>query len=77
MALVITVIMITVVVGAVLLVSRQAVSAKIHTDAAHNQYQIEEACKAGIDHAVQRLCNQYVVGNGQRSRQLLQLQNLP
>ncbi len=63
MALLMTMVMIVVVVGAVLLVSRQAVSAKLHTDTAHRQHQIEEACKAGIDHAVQRVCDQYVAEN--------------
>ncbi len=63
MALVLTMIMIVVVLGAVMLVSRQAISAKTQTDIAHNQFQLEEACKAGIDHGIQRVWNRYIVGN--------------
>ena len=66
MALLVTMVMVVVVIGSVLLVSRQAVSAKIHTDTAHRQHQIEEACKAGIDHAIQKLCDQYVAQNSDK-----------
>ena len=63
MALVLTMLMIVVVLGAVMLVSSQAISAKTQTDIAHNQFQLEEACKAGIDHGIQHLWNRYVAGN--------------
>ena len=63
MALVLALIMLIVVLGAVILVSRQAISAKTQTDMASSQFQLEEACKAGIDHAIQRVWNQYVAGN--------------
>ena len=64
MALVLAVIMVGVVLGAVLLVSSQALNAKKQTDTARNQYQLEEACKAGIDYAIERVWNDYVAGNG-------------
>ena len=63
MALVLALIMLMVVLGAVILVSRQAISAKTQTDMASSQFQLEEACKAGIDHGIQRVWNQYVAGN--------------
>ncbi len=64
MAMVLTLIMLGVVLGAVLLVSSQAITAKKQTDTSHNQYQVEEACKAGIDYAIERVWNDYVAGNG-------------
>ena len=64
MAMVLTMIMLVVVLGAVLLVSSQAMYAKKQTDMAQNQYQLEEACKAGIDYTIQRIWNQYLAGNG-------------
>ena len=64
MAMVLALIMVGVVLGAVLLVSSQALNAKRQTDTAHNQYQLEEACKAGIDHTIERVWNDYVAGNG-------------
>lgn len=64
MAMVLTMIMLVVVLGAVLLVSSQAMYAKKQTDMAQNQYQVEEACKAGIDYTIQRIWNQYLAGNG-------------
>ena len=63
MAMVLTMIMLVVVLGAVLLVSSQAMYAKKQTDTAQNQYQLEEACKAGIDYTIQRIWNQYLAGN--------------
>ena len=63
MALILTMIMIIVVLAAVMLVSRQAITAKTQTDIASNQFQLEEACKAGIDTAIERVWNRYIVGN--------------
>lgn len=63
MAMVLTMIMIVIVLGAVLLVSRQAITAKTQTDIAHNQYQLEEACKAGIDTAIERVWNRYIASS--------------
>ncbi len=64
MALLLSVIATIVILGAVLLVTRQATSSKFDTDLAQTQLSLEEACKAGIDIGIEEIWNQYVIGNG-------------
>ncbi len=64
MALVLALIAMVLILGAVLLVSQQATRAAAQTEILMSQMDLEEACKAGIDTGIERLWNQYVIGNG-------------
>lgn len=64
MALVLALIAMVLILGAVLLVSQQATRAAVQTEILMSQMDLEEACKAGIDTGIERLWNQYVIGNG-------------
>lgn len=64
MALVLALIAMVLILGAVLLVSQQATRAAMQTEGLMSQMDLEEACKAGIDVGIERLWNQYVIGNG-------------
>lgn len=64
MALIFAMMAIIVILGALGLVMIYVQTAKQGTDAAYDNIVLEEAAKAGIDLAVERLWNQYIVSNG-------------
>lgn len=64
MAMLVALLAIVVIMGALLLVTRQSAEAKMSTDIAVSQVLLEEACKGGIDRGVARIWNDYVMGQG-------------
>ncbi|MCP4642519.1 MAG: hypothetical protein GY851_18890 [bacterium] len=63
-ALMIALFALMLILGAVAVVVHRAHVTKRHTDSAILQTELDEACKAGIDVAIERVWNQYVTGNG-------------
>ncbi|GMW00049.1 MAG: hypothetical protein AMXMBFR84_11870 [Candidatus Hydrogenedentota bacterium] len=64
MALILVVLAVIAILGAVTLVVGRVQSTKRNTDATVNRAMAEEACKAGIDMAIERIWNQYVLTTG-------------
>ncbi|MCC6698279.1 MAG: hypothetical protein IT365_21830, partial [Candidatus Hydrogenedentes bacterium] len=64
MALVLVVLAVIVILGAVTVVVARVQTAKIRTDEAIQQARLDEVCKAGVDLGIERIWNQYVIGNG-------------
>ncbi len=64
MAMVLVMISIVIILGALGLTTRLMVSARHNTDLVVDMYVVEEACKAGIDIAIERLWHQYIIGGG-------------
>jgi len=64
MAMLVALLAIVLIMGALLLVTRQSAEAKMSTDIAVSQVLLEEACKGGIDRGVARIWNDYMMGQG-------------
>lgn len=63
MALILVMIAIIVVLGAVVVSGHLVSAARNNTDIVTNMHLLEEACKAGVDFAIERLWNQYLITN--------------
>lgn len=64
MALMLAILAALVILGAVAVVANRVQTAKIRTDESINQARLDEALKAGVDFAIERIWNQYITGNG-------------
>lgn len=64
MALVLVLIAAIVILGAMAIIISRVQSVKANTDYAVAEAKLGEACQAGIDLAIERVWNQYVIGNG-------------
>ncbi len=64
MALMLVLISIVVVLGALVISGQLVTSTRRGADTAIEMHMLDEACKSGVDIAVERLWNQYVIGNG-------------
>lgn len=63
-AMILVLIAIIIIVGALVLVGQLMSSTTNNTNRVVDIHVVEEACKGGIDFAIERLWNQYVIGNG-------------
>ncbi len=64
MALLLAMIVIVVMLGALMIATQLSSTARHNTENTIEFARLEEACKAGVDVAVEQLWNQYVIGNG-------------
>lgn len=64
MALVLVTIAAVVILGAIVVIVSRVQSVKTNTDYAVAEAKLAEACQAGIDLAIERIWNEYVIGNG-------------
>ena len=64
MALIAVVLAVIVILGAVTVVFNRVNTAKMRTDSAVDATRLDEALKAGVDIAVERIWHQYLIGNG-------------
>ncbi len=63
-AMILVLIAIIVILGALGIVSQMMTATTNNTNRVADIHVVEEACKGGIDFAIERLWNQYVIGNG-------------
>ena len=64
MALMLAILAGLIILGAVTVVVNRLQTAKARTDESVNQARLDEALKAGVDFAIERIWNQYITGNG-------------
>lgn len=64
MAMIVALIAIVVIVGALVVTTQIMVSNRNNTTAVAEQRLLADACKSGIDFAVEQIWNQYIIGNG-------------